>query len=62
MSATHTNGHSELNHRIGRLILPEKLPPPINPVLIKHTEERAQAAQNRMADRITTFAGSCPSG
>ena len=58
MSETHTNGHSELSHRIGRLILPEKLPPPINPVLIKHTEERAQAAQNRMADRITTFAGS----
>ena len=58
MSETHSNGHSELSHRIGRLILPEKLPPPINPVLIKHTEERAQAAQNRMADRITTFAGS----
>jgi len=58
MSETHTNGHSELSHRIGRLVLPEKLPPPINPVLIKHAEERAQAAQNRMADRITTFAGS----
>ena len=58
MSETHSNGHSELSHRLGRLILPEKLPPPINPVLIKHAEERAQAAQNRMADRITTFAGS----
>jgi hypothetical protein len=35
MSEAHTNSHSELGHRIGRLLLPEKLPPPINPVLLK---------------------------
>jgi uncharacterized membrane protein len=58
MSEARTNTHSELGHRIGRLLFPEKLPPPINPVLLKHTEERAQAAQNRMADHITSFAGS----
>jgi uncharacterized membrane protein len=44
--------------RLSRLIVPVKLPEPINPVLIKHAEERATSAQNRIADRITTFAGS----
>ncbi len=29
-----------------------------NPALMKHAEERAQDVQNRIADRITTFAGS----
>ncbi len=29
-----------------------------NPALIKHAEERAQYIQNRIADRITAFAGS----
>jgi uncharacterized membrane protein len=41
-----------------RLIIPVKLPEPINPALIKHAEEQARSAQNRIADRITTFAGS----
>src|SRR3954463_10166777 len=41
-----------------RLVAPNKLPPPVNPALVKHTEERAQSIQNRVADRITTFAGS----
>ena len=31
---------------------------PIHPALLKHTEERAQSVQNRIADSITTFAGS----
>src|SRR6476620_6857651 len=44
--------------RLGRLIVPLKLPEPINPALLKHAEMRAQSAQNRVADRITTFAGS----
>jgi uncharacterized membrane protein len=30
----------------------------LNPALIKHAEERANSLQNRIADRITTFAGS----
>ena len=35
-----------------------KLPQPINPALAKHAEQRAEYAQNRVADRITSFAGS----
>ena len=31
---------------------------PIHPALLKHGEERAQNLQNRIADGITTFAGS----
>jgi uncharacterized membrane protein len=45
-------------HRVGLLLLPNRLPPPVNPALLKHTQERAQSAQNQVADRITTFAGS----
>jgi uncharacterized membrane protein len=32
--------------------------PPINPALIQHAEARAASVQNRVADQITTFAGS----
>ena len=35
-----------------------KLPPPINPALIEHAEERGASIQNRIADKITSFAGS----
>ena len=35
-----------------------KLPPPQHPALIEHAKVRAESAQNRVADRITTFAGS----
>ena len=31
---------------------------PVNPVLVKHAEQRAEYEQNRIADAITTFAGS----
>jgi uncharacterized membrane protein len=31
-----------------------------NPLLVEHAEQRAQNAQNRLADRITSFAGSMP--
>ena len=41
-----------------RLALAFRPPKPINPALLKHTEERAEVAQNRVADAITTFAGS----
>jgi uncharacterized membrane protein len=34
------------------------LPPEPNPALVRHAEERAQSVQNRIADRITAFAGS----
>jgi uncharacterized membrane protein len=34
------------------------LPLEPNPVLVEHAEQRAQNAQNRLADRITAFSGS----
>src|SRR4051794_26949387 len=43
--------------RLARL-RPIKLPPPVNPALIKQTEARADAFGNRIADTITAFAGS----
>jgi len=52
-------GHDEaLGHRLHRLFVPMRLPPPVNPALLKHTQKRAEDVQNRIADRITTFAGS----
>ena len=45
--------------RLHRFLAPmPKLRPPIDPALLKHEQERAEARQNRLADRITTFAGS----
>ena len=32
--------------------------PPIDPALLKHEQERAEALQSRIADRVTAFAGS----
>lgn len=34
------------------------LPPEPNPALVGHAQARAQSVQNRIADRITAFAGS----
>jgi uncharacterized membrane protein len=45
-------------HGLKRFVIPVKLPQPINPALIKHANQRAADVQNRIADRITTFAGS----
>jgi uncharacterized membrane protein len=47
-----------LGPRVHRFLFPNRPPPPINPALLKHAEERASAEQNRVADAITTFAGS----
>jgi uncharacterized membrane protein len=44
--------------RLKRTFVPAKLPPPIHPELLEHAQKRARSAQNRIADRITTFAGS----
>ncbi len=33
-------------------------PPAAHPALVRHAEERAESLQNRIADRITAFAGS----
>jgi uncharacterized membrane protein len=32
--------------------------PAVSPAVLKHTEDRARSLQNRIADKITTFAGS----
>src|SRR3954468_13775906 len=46
-------------HRLQKFLIPvPKLKPPINPALVEHEEERANAAQNRIADKITAFSGS----
>jgi uncharacterized membrane protein len=41
-----------------RVVVPPKLEPPINPALVKEAQKRAEAAENRVADAITRFAGS----
>jgi uncharacterized membrane protein len=53
-----TNGKT-LGRHLHRFLLPHsKLGAPIHPALLKREEERAKARQNRIADAITTFAGS----
>ena len=48
-----------LGPRLQRMLIPgPKLGPPINPALLKREEERAEARQNRLADKITAFSGS----
>src|SRR4051812_10467259 len=44
--------------RLRRWVLPVKLSEPVNPALVKHAEERADQAQNRISDKITAFSGS----
>jgi uncharacterized membrane protein len=50
-----TDGH---HRRLVRWFVPRPLPQPVNPALLKHSEERAQDVQNRVSDKITAFAGS----
>jgi uncharacterized membrane protein len=40
------------------VIRPARHPTEPNPALVRQTHERAQSLQNRVADRITAFAGS----
>jgi uncharacterized membrane protein len=58
------NGKSDgktLGQRLRRVLMPTpSLGPPINPALLKQARARAEARQNRLADRITAFAGSLP--
>jgi uncharacterized membrane protein len=57
-----SNGESNrrtLGQRVHRLLIPvPELEPPINPALLKREQERAEARQNRVADKITAFSGS----
>jgi len=39
-------------------VIPPTLPQPISPAQVRHAEQRAADAQNRVADTITRFAGS----
>jgi uncharacterized membrane protein len=53
------NGKPKVRHRVHKALFPvPKLKPPIDPALLQHEKERADAAQNRVADRITAFSGS----
>lgn len=57
-----TNGEARrhtIRARLRHLVLPgPKLGPPISPALLKREQERAEARQNRIADKITAFSGS----
>jgi uncharacterized membrane protein len=53
------NGKPTVRRRVHKVLVPvPKLKPPIDPALLKHEQERAEVAQNRIADRITAFSGS----
>ena len=54
-----SNGRGDaLGRRLRRWLVPKKPPKPLNPAVRKHERERAEEAQNRVADWITMFAGS----
>jgi uncharacterized membrane protein len=57
LTARHTAGH-RVRMRLRRVLVPPKLPQPVNPALVEHAEKRAEDVQNRIADAITRFAGS----
>jgi uncharacterized membrane protein len=57
-SQTPPDGHRPSTHALHRWVLPLPVPKPANPALLKHAQERADYAQNRLADAITAFAGS----
>jgi uncharacterized membrane protein len=53
-----SDNQNPLFKRVGLLLVPNRMPEPVHPELLKQAEKRAESAQNRVADRITTFAGS----
>src|SRR4026208_393508 len=49
----------KLGRRLHKVLVPvPRLKDPIDPALLEHDRERAEAAQNRVAHKITTFSGS----
>jgi len=56
----HNGSHErKTRERIHKFLVPvPKLQPPISPALLKREQERAEARQNRIADKITAFSGS----
>jgi uncharacterized membrane protein len=55
---TAQSAHHAHPRRLVRWFVPRPLPPPVDPALMKHAEERAKNVQDRVADRITAFSGS----
>jgi uncharacterized membrane protein len=54
-----TETRNTSDQRVRKFMRPTpKLPDPIDPALLRHERERADAVQNRVADRITAFSGS----
>jgi hypothetical protein len=52
-------GCGALGQRLRAMLAPAPSPgPPINPALLEQARERAEARQNRLADRVTAFVGS----
>ena len=51
-------GHRLDPGRLSSWVLPVPTLEPVDPALLKHTMARAEFVQNRIADRITAFAGS----
>ena len=54
-ASAESDGH---HRRLVRWFVPLPVPKPLNPALLKHSEERAEDVQNRVSDKITAFAGS----
>jgi uncharacterized membrane protein len=54
-----THNGKRAPRRVHKLLFPvPKLKDPIDPALLQHEKERADARQNRVADKITAFSGS----
>jgi hypothetical protein len=60
-AGTHPAHNGEPEHRRWhKLLFPvPRLKDPIDPALLQHEKKRADAAQNRAADKITAFRGRC---
>src|SRR5690242_11836581 len=58
MDQTPAAPSTQHRHPLHHLLVPAKLPQPINPALLQHAEERQRDMQNRIADAITRFSGS----
>jgi uncharacterized membrane protein len=56
---TEAGAARERRASLDRRRLPQ-LPLEPNPAIVRHAEQRAQSIENRIADRITAFAGSMP--
>jgi uncharacterized membrane protein len=56
---SNTHAPHATGRRLHKFLIPmPRLKDPIDPALLEHEKERAEAAQNRVADKITAFSGS----